>query len=89
MRMQSHQAQPVAEIRDRIRAVVDGGGRVLVEAYYRPGKKSFAGALFDTLGENLRDSFSSDDVLAASLLDVRFSRRPCVPSLSMVSSTTR
>lgn len=61
----------VEEVRRRIARVVDDKGRELVEEYYRV-ENGFAGALFDDLGKHVDDQFTTDDLLAASLLDVRF-----------------
>lgn len=60
----------VKDVRERIREVTGEQGKRLVTAYYQPGR--FAGALFDGYGENRPFEFTSDDFVAASLLDVRF-----------------
>ncbi|MBD8606033.1 hypothetical protein IFT73_04135 [Aeromicrobium sp. CFBP 8757] len=57
----------------RIRGIVADHGADLVSEYYANGR--FAGNLFDGLGENPVGRFTSDDLLAASLLDVRFEPR--------------
>jgi hypothetical protein len=44
----------------------------LSTAYYDPAR-GFAGATFDTLGANPRNEITRDDLLAATLLDVRWS----------------
>lgn len=64
-------AQPREEIRRRIRGVAEDRGFELVRAYYAPNG-GFAGSLFDTFGNNPVGQFTSDDLVAASLLDVRF-----------------
>lgn len=43
----------------------------LVSAYFDPANR-FAATDFDTLGENLRGRIAIDDLLAATLLDIRF-----------------
>jgi Family of unknown function (DUF6308) len=42
-----------------------------VEIYYDP-KKNFAGRTFDSLGRNLRNQVTPDDLLAVALLDIRW-----------------
>ena len=44
----------------------------LLKAYYDPAC-GFAGAMFDTLGANPRNEITRDDLLAVTLLDVRWS----------------
>ena len=44
----------------------------LLTAYYHPAR-GFAGATFDDLGVNLPNEITSDDLLAVTLLDVRWS----------------
>lgn len=68
-------------VRQSIAKVVDGQyARPLVAAYFDPSH-GFAGALFDgldsdgLLAHNPTDSFSVDDIAAASLLDVRYGPR--------------
>ncbi|OZB88551.1 MAG: hypothetical protein B7X41_07570, partial [Microbacterium sp. 14-71-5] len=63
-------AAPTDVIRSAILDVVEQRGAELVNHYYRD--KPFAGSLFDDLGDNPPDRFTTDDLLAASLLDVRF-----------------
>lgn len=46
----------------------------LLQAYFDPGG-SFAGTTFDTLGTNPPNEIGSDDLLAVTLLDVRFPPR--------------
>ena len=46
--------------------------RALLAAYYDPAR-GFASATFDTLGANPRNEISRDDLLAVTLLDVRWS----------------
>lgn len=65
--------QPAAAtdvIRSAILDVVEQRGAELVNRYY--SDEPFAGSLFDGLGDNPPDRFTTDDLLAASLLDVRF-----------------
>lgn len=63
------------EWRSSIHRVIEQEGTAeLVRAYYDPGG-DFAGALFDEHGDNNPDRFTSDDLLAASLLNVRFPPR--------------
>jgi hypothetical protein len=64
-------SKPVAEIRRRIREVPENRGFELVRAYYAPNS-GFAGSMFDSFGNNPVGEFTSDDLVAASLLDVRF-----------------
>lgn len=54
-----------------IRKVLARKARELVAAYYDPNGP-FAGALFDNFGDNHPSKFTSDDLVAAGLLDVRF-----------------
>ena len=42
----------------------------LVAAYFEGGNSPFAGATFDTLGSNPPNSFTADDLVAVTLLDV-------------------
>ncbi|MCL3836893.1 DUF6308 family protein [Aeromicrobium duanguangcaii] len=62
---------PVAHVRESIRDIVSDRGADLVSAYYDEDN-GFAGDMFDTFGANPYDRFTSDDLIAASLLDVRF-----------------
>jgi len=65
------QATPATSaIRDSIVRVVEDRGAGLVAHYY--SDPQFAGALFDDFGENPTDRFTADDLMAVSLLDVRF-----------------
>ena len=59
------------EVRRRILEVVEDQGSELVSAYYKLGS-GFAGSMFDSFGANPSGEFTSDDFVAASLLDVRF-----------------
>lgn len=68
--MPGQPAAPTDVIRSAILDVVEQRGAELVNHYYRD--KPFAGSLFDDLGDNPPDRFTTDDLLAASLLDVRF-----------------
>lgn len=61
----------VEQVRDRILDIVSKHGQEFVGAYYDENN-GFAGDMFDSLGENPSDRFTSDDLVAASLLDVRF-----------------
>jgi hypothetical protein len=60
-----------ADVRARILDIVSDHGSELVGEYYEESN-GFAGDMFDSLGENPYDAFTSDDLVAASLLDVRF-----------------
>ena len=60
-------AQPIGE---RIDVALDLHAAALVKAYFDPGGP-FAGATFDTLGDNEPDHVGADDLLAVTLLDVR------------------
>lgn len=67
----------VADIRSlasAVRALLeDYRNPALLATYFADGSHSgFAGRLFDTYGNNPDDNFSGDDLLAASMLDVRF-----------------
>ena len=57
-------------IRSGIDTLIEEHGAELVAAYFR--QPEFAGDLFDTLGVNEPHRLAFDDLLAASLLDVRF-----------------
>lgn len=61
-----------ATVAARIRYALNSPARELVGAYYTPEGK-FAGATFESLGENSRDSFGLDDLLALTLLDLALS----------------
>ena len=63
--------EPVEEVRRRIIGIRRGSGLDLVRAYYAPNS-GFAGSMFDSFGNNPASQFTSDDLVAASLLDVRF-----------------
>ncbi|MBL0888788.1 DUF6308 family protein [Myceligenerans indicum] len=56
--------------RKAVESIIAERGAELVAAYY--SKPWFTGRLFDDLGDNDPVSFTPDDVVAASLLDVRF-----------------
>lgn len=63
--------QPVEQMRDRIRAVLAvAGTATLVADYFNPDRP-FAGTTFDVLGANPPGTFTLDDLLAVTLLDVR------------------
>jgi len=62
------------EIQTAIHEILKNRARELVTAYYAPSGP-FAGNLFDEYGSNPPDRFTSDDFVAASLLDVRFNAR--------------
>lgn len=68
--MTKREAAGTQEIRNSIAAIVDDHGAELVAHYY--AGPEFAGSLFDNFGENPTHRLVSDDLLAASLLDVRF-----------------
>lgn len=57
-------------IRSAMREIVEEPGAELVARYY--SDERFAGTLFDEFGENPADRMTADDLVAASLLDVRF-----------------
>jgi hypothetical protein len=63
-----------AEVQAAIREVVTEGGSDLVKAYY-DDRGPFAGRLFDELPNNQPSRFTPEDLVAASLLDVRFGPR--------------
>ncbi|MEO6411917.1 MAG: DUF6308 family protein [Pedococcus sp.] len=54
-----------------IRAAVAPPAKDLLYAYFEPNRP-FAGATFDTLPNNDASRFTPEDIVAASLLDVRF-----------------
>jgi Family of unknown function (DUF6308) len=58
----------------RIIEVVEAPADQLLVAFYTTGGP-FAGSTFDDLPDNPRNEFSASDLLAASLLDVRFEPR--------------
>lgn len=58
----------------RITEVVEAPADQLLIAFFDPSGP-FAGRTFDDLPDNPRDEFSASDLLAASLLDVRFGPR--------------
>lgn len=60
-----------ADLRSRIIEVVEAPADQLVVSFFEPDGP-FAGSTFDGLPNNPRNEFSSSDLLAASLLDVRF-----------------
>ena len=68
--MTKREAAGTEEIRHRIVTIVKDHGAELIAHYY--ADPVFAGSLFDNFGENPSHRFVSDDLLAASLLDVRF-----------------
>lgn len=71
-------------MRTRIREVLAVPGiELLVAAYFDPDGP-FAGASFDTLGENLPDAFTLDDLLATTLLDISW--RPLAVRQLLASS---
>lgn len=67
-------AAATADIQAAIRKVLQDKARELVSAYYEPSGP-FAGSLFDEFGKKAPNRFTSDDFVAASLLDVRFNAR--------------
>jgi len=64
------------KLADRVDQVLDLGTDItkLLDAYFDPTGK-FAGEMFDSLGINESNEFHADDLVAASLLDVRFGPR--------------
>lgn len=62
------------ELASRIIEVVEAPADQLIVSFFEPGGP-FAGSTFDDLPDNPRDEFSAGDLLAASLLDVRFEPR--------------
>ena len=65
---------PVGRVRRAIENVVNSKGAELISAYYDESGP-FAGRLFDELPNNDRGRFTADDLVAASMLDVRFDPR--------------
>lgn len=63
-----------AQLRERLREVLDPPADQLLDQYYNP-HGPFAGASFDTFGENDPDRVDSDDLLAVSMLDIRIRPR--------------
>jgi hypothetical protein len=63
-----------SEVAARIRSVLEPPSRDLVAAYYDP-EGPFAAHTFEALGENARDAFAADDLLALTLLDLALSPR--------------
>lgn len=61
----------VNAVRASIHAVIDGEGSALVAKYYAEDGP-FAARLFDELPNNAPFEFTADDLVASSLLDVRF-----------------
>lgn len=68
--MVRQEAGTTGEVRRAIREIVEEPGAALVARYY--ADERFAGVLFDEFGENPTDRFTADDLIAVSLLDVRF-----------------
>jgi len=63
-----------AESLSRIDAVLEPPAAELVAAYFEPATENrFAAEAFDTLGENDPLVIGADDILATTLLDIRFS----------------
>lgn len=62
---------PVEPVRDAIWSVVAKKGAELVKDYYAE-TGPFAGRLFDELPNNTPNEFTPEDLVAASMLDVRF-----------------
>ena len=62
---------PVEPVRDAIWRVVAENGAELVKDYYSE-TGPFAGRLFDELPNNIPNEFTPEDLVAASMLDVRF-----------------
>jgi hypothetical protein len=63
-----------AQLRKRLREVLDPPADQLLDQYYDPHGR-FAGANFDTLGVNELDRVGPDDLLAVSMLDIRIRPR--------------
>lgn len=61
----------VVAIRRRIKGLVEDRGSDLIRSYYDPDQ-GFAGPMFDNFGDNSAGRLTPDDLIAASLLDVRF-----------------
>jgi hypothetical protein len=59
------------DLRSRITEVVQAPADQLLVSFFDPDRP-FAGSTFDDLPNNPRNEFSASDLLAASLLDVRF-----------------
>lgn len=66
--------ETTGELASRIIDVVEAPADQLVVSFFKPGGP-FAGCTFDDLPDNPRNEFSAGDLLAASLLDVRFEPR--------------
>lgn len=69
------------DLGSRILEVVSAPADRLLVAYFEPDGP-FAGSTFDDLPENPRDHFCASDLLAASLLDVRFGPQAVRPLLA-------
>jgi len=68
-------AGDVSQTRLILRAMIENHGSELVRRYFDRGPTDgslFAGALFDTLGDNDPTRITAEDLVAVSLLDVRF-----------------
>lgn len=73
---------PARPIGERTDVALDLHAAALVKAYFDP-VGPFAGATFDTLGDNEPDHVGADDLLAVTLLDVK------VPALVVSTSAQR
>lgn len=62
----------VDNLRTLIHKIAAEPAPALVDAYYNHPKIKFAAELFDEFGDNPPDRFVADDLVAVSLLDVRF-----------------
>jgi hypothetical protein len=67
-------SEVTSAVAERITRVIDPPARELVAAYYDP-EGPFAAHTFEALGENPRDAFAPDDLLALTLLDLALSPR--------------
>lgn len=74
----SRRGETMANAADRVKSsisrVIEERGEALVEAYYDE-RGPFAGRLFDELPNNDPNRFTPEDLVAASMLDVRFDPR--------------
>src|SRR3954451_19593809 len=64
----------VAELATRIAGVITPPARRLLRTFFDPAR-GFAATTFDDLGENPPDRFTTDDLLATTLLDMRYRPR--------------
>jgi hypothetical protein len=71
---QTHTGGVVAELATRIAGVITPPARRLLKTFFDPAR-GFAATTFDDLGENPPDRFTTDDLLATTLLDMRYRPR--------------